>query len=40
MIGRALVLGLMLATTTTVSGETGSVMKIDHSFELIDYDPE
>mgnify|MGYP005735208331 FL=1 len=39
MIRRALVLGLVLATITTVSGETGSVMKIDHSFELIDYDP-
>ena len=39
MIGRALVLALMLATTTTVGGQTGSVVKIDHSFELIDYDP-
>ena len=39
MIRTSMVVALLLATAVTASGETGSVMRIDHSFTLIDYDP-
>lgn len=39
MIRTSMVVALLLATAVTANGETGSVMRIDHSFTLIDYDP-